>query len=210
MIPIPSPAKMSSNPPQASHDGWTREKARLSAADGTLAAAVLPELGTVSESEPGPDAAASDEPESVTLSDSESEALRLVERRGPGFPSQDIAGEMRERFALGDFTAALRAAEMILGQDPGHHEATQTRITSRERLEHLYRSRLGRDDAVPVVIVPEAEVRWLGLDHQAAYLLSRIDSQITLEQLLDICGMDRLEALKALALLVESRAIELR
>lgn len=212
-IPIPAPVMRSSVPPRTAHDAWTRDKARRSTAGGEaqvlrdLAAQVLAHDSEVAEFAAVAPGAHNVAQAGVAGLDG---ALGLVERQGPTVLAADHVGEMRERFALGDFTAALRTAEMILGKAPDHEEAVRTRDVSRKRLEDLYRSRLGRNDAVLEVVVPGAEVRWLGLDHQAAYLLSRIDGSLTLEQLLDMCGMDRLEALKALALLVESRAVELR
>jgi hypothetical protein len=56
-------------------------------------------------------------------------------------------------------------------------------------------------------MVPDAEVRWLGLDHRAGFLLSRIDGVATVDELVDVSGMGRLEALKILAELLEAKAI---
>jgi hypothetical protein len=47
----------------------------------------------------------------------------------------------------------------------------------------------------------------LGLDHRAGFLLSRVDGLSTVEEVLDICGMPRLEALKTLVDLLDRGAI---
>ena len=134
-------------------------------------------------------------------------ALGLVERSRPSQPDLDLAAEMAERYALGDFTGALRAAELLLGRDEPHPEAERYAQSCRERLVKLYESRLGDTTQVPVVQVPPTEIRWLGLDHRAGFLLSRVDGVGTVEQLIDVSGMPRLEALKTLVELLDAGAV---
>jgi hypothetical protein len=55
----------------------------------------------------------------------------------------------------------------------------------------------------------DSQLRWLGLDHRSGFLLSRIDGLSTVDELLDVCGMPRLEALKTLSELLERGAIRL-
>lgn len=213
IFPIPKPTRtLSSAPPRGAHDAWIRDKARRSTVDEDSVLAQLSARYEQHEKESLRPGAMTDGQAELGRVEAEEgpDALGLVARRRPSYPTPDNGEEMRERFALGDFTAALRAAEMILGRNPDHAEALKTRAAARSRLEELYRSRLGSGHMVARVVVPDSEVRWLGLDHEAAYLLSRIDGALDLESLLDICGMDRLDALKALTLLVESRAIELQ
>ena len=136
------------------------------------------------------------------------DALELVDRsRPPPKPSSDLASEMIERYALGDFTGALRMAELLLGQDEGHAEAMRYAEASRAHLEHIYSSRVGSHDRRPVMSVPEQEVKWLGLDHRAAFLLSRVDGDHSVADLLEVSGMARLETLKTLHELLEMGAI---
>lgn len=135
-------------------------------------------------------------------------ALDLVERRSrPTSPTPALASEMHDRFALGDYTAALSVAELLLGQDPGDSAAARVAASCRARLGDLYRSRLGSLSRVPRVTVDASEMRWLGLDHRAAFLLSRVDGVQTLGDVLDVSGMPALEALKTLVELLELGAI---
>ena len=145
----------------------------------------------------------------VLLTEHEGDALGLVDRNRPMQSELDLASEMAERYALGDFTGALRAAELVLGQRPDDPAAQRYAKSSRERLEQLYSSRLGRLDRVPEVVLPDRNIRWLGLDHRAAFLLSRIDGMHSVEEVLDVSGMPRLEALKTLCELLELKAIRL-
>lgn len=137
-------------------------------------------------------------------------ALDLVDRRSrPAMPTPELAVEMSDRYALGDYTAALPIAELILGRDPEDANAARVATSCRARLGQLYRSRLGSLARVPRVAVEAAEMRWLGLDHRAAFLLSRVDGEHTLADLVDVSGMPALEALKTLVELLELGAIDL-
>jgi hypothetical protein len=136
-------------------------------------------------------------------------ALDLVDRSRPLQPS-DVVSEMEELYALDDLTGALRHAELILGRTPDNEQAKRCATNCRNRLIQLYSSKLGRLDRVVVVALGDSQLRWLGLDHRSGFLLSRIDGQSTVDELLDICGMPRLEGLKTLAYLLERGAIRLQ
>lgn len=141
---------------------------------------------------------------------SEPDAIELVDRNRPSSPDLDLHAEMRERFALHDFTHALRIAELVLGRVSDDADALRIASRSRERLEQIYTARLGAIGRTPELAVPEAEVRWLGLDHRAGFLLSRVDGEHTVEELLDVCGMRRLEGLKTLVELKDVGAIRMK
>jgi hypothetical protein len=133
-------------------------------------------------------------------------ALDLVDRSRPLLPP-DLVGEMEELYALDDLSGALRHAELILGRIPEHEQALRCAENCRARLIRLYSSKIGRLDRVVVQAMSDSQLRWLGLDHRSGFLLSRVDGVSNVEELLDICGMPRLEALKTLADLLERGAI---
>ena len=56
--------------------------------------------------------------------------------------------------------------------------------------------------AVPVVQIPQHEIMWHKLDHRAGFLLSRIDGQLSFEDLLDVSGMSEFEACRILSQLM--------
>jgi len=122
--------------------------------------------------------------------------LDLVERSEEIPSIMNPLAEMEEFFALGNFTDALRMAELIIGYQPDNEQAQRCAEQSRDRLEQLYVSKIGPLDRVPVLLISNADMLWLGLDHRSAFLLSRIDGISTVEEVLDICGMPRLEGLK--------------
>lgn len=191
-----------------SNDGWGRDRRRRSTPppSGAVARAVMDEF------EPG-DLELIDESEitspGVIPSLGDGDALDLVDHSRASQPEVNLPAEMAERYALGDFTGSLSIAELLLGQNAEHGEAKGYAKSCRERLEQFYSSRLGALDQKVEVMVPDADIRWLGLDHRAGFLLSRIDGDHSVEETIDVSGMPRLEALKTLAELLDAAAIRL-
>lgn len=64
--------------------------------------------------------------------------------------------------------------------------------------------------AIPSLAVTAQGLRGLPLDSRTAYLLSLVDGQCSVETIIDICEMNREEALDLLARLLQLGAIELR
>ncbi|MEM9193943.1 MAG: hypothetical protein AAGF12_32510 [Myxococcota bacterium] len=188
------------------HDAWVRDKlARRS--DVHAVEDLIAEATALEAAEAPVEPAPSTPTLGISSLPLEEDALGLVERRRPSSQDLDLVADMADKYALGDFTGALRVAELVLGGHPDHEEAQQTARAARVRLEELYSARVGGLQRVPVVNVPDSEVRWLGLDHRAGFLLSRIDGSHTVEQIVDVSGMARLEALKTLIELFDAGAV---
>lgn len=117
--------------------------------------------------------------------------------------------DMKDRYAMGDFTGALVIAEGILESDPEDVEAQRYVQSCREVLTQMYAARLGQLDQRVSVAIPPDQIRWLSLDHRAGFLLSLIDGSCSIEELLDVSGMSRLDALRILFNLLEQRVIAL-
>ena len=133
-----------------------------------------------------------------------------TERQTEAAPSNDqVHQEMADRFALGDYAAALREAELQLGREPDDEVAAQYAASSRERLEAHYAARIGELSHVFAQAVPDAEIKWLGLDPQATHLLSLVDGKRDVDAVLQACQMERVEALRVFTELLEADAIEL-
>ena len=137
------------------------------------------------------------------------DAFALVSRASGSVPALDLVAEMAERFALGDFTGCLRAAELMLGQDPDHVMARHYAREACHKLETHYRSRLEAQGRVPHLAMAENEVRWLGLDPQVGHILSRIDGVANYQQVVEASGMPALTALRTLVELVDGRVVRL-
>jgi hypothetical protein len=115
--------------------------------------------------------------------------------------------EMRERYAMGDFTGALVIAESLLEGNPNDLDAIRYAESCRDVLGQMYAARLGSLHGVVEVMVPGQDIRWLSLDHRAGFLLSLVDGSLTVEEILDVCGMPRLEAMRILYNLLDQRII---
>lgn len=134
----------------------------------------------------------------------------------PAAPEVQITGEydpvaeMQDRFSLGDYSGSLVIAEELLSDDPNHVEARKYAENCRGVLEQMYAARLGALDRVPFMAVASTELRWLSIDHRAGFVLSHVDGISSLEQILDVSGMPRLDALRILYELVQHRVISFR
>jgi hypothetical protein len=122
----------------------------------------------------------------------------------------DPIAEMRERFSLGDYTGALEMSELLLAEDPAYLEAAECGESCRAVLEKMFAAKLGPLDRAPVVIVPRTQMRWLSIDHRAGFILSLIDGNSSIEMILDVSGMPKLDALRILHELVQQRIVALR
>lgn len=127
----------------------------------------------------------------------------------PGAHEDPEVVEMKDRYATGDFSGALIVAEGILETHPHHDEARRCQTRCTEVLSQMYLARLGSLAQVVRVAVTSDQIRWLSLDHRAGFLLSLVDGESSIETLLDISGMARLEALRILFGLLDQRVIVL-
>jgi hypothetical protein len=168
---------------------------------------------------PAPPAArsqASAEGEPRSLSPSSIEAAVLGAIGGSPAPEitertiEDPMAEMRERFSLGDYSGALEVAELLLAEDPADAEVLDCADKCRTVLEGMYAARLGSLEQVPAVIVQRTQLRWLSIDHRAGFVLSLIDGSSSLEMVLDVSGMPRLDAMRILVELIAQRIVALR
>lgn len=117
--------------------------------------------------------------------------------------------EIEERLALDDHTAALEMARARLRARPNDAKAADYVERCEQTLTEMYQGRIG-DLRQPVqVAMNESELHWLNLDHRAGFMVSRVDGPITVEELLEICGMPRLDALRTLHDLVQQKVITL-
>lgn len=133
----------------------------------------------------------------------------LPTRGSSGSEGSPLVGELRGRYATGDFSGALAIAQTILETDPGHEEARRCAARCGEVLSQMYLARLGSLQRRVRVAVPAEQIRWLSLDHREGFLLSLAESGASVEEVLDICGMPRLEALRILLGLLDQRVISL-
>ena len=117
--------------------------------------------------------------------------------------------ELEECYAVGDYSRALQIAEQLLARSPDDLAARRYAQNCRDVLTQMFAARIGPLDQVISVVVSPEEVQWLSLDHRAGFLLSLVDGQSTVDEILDISGMTRLDALKILHDLAEQQVVRL-
>lgn len=118
-----------------------------------------------------------------------------------------LIAEARDRYAMGDFSGALVVVGTLLESDPEHVEAARISSSCRDVLMQMYAARLGPLSQVATVAIPADQIRWLSLDHRAGFLLSLVDGISSIEEILDVSGMSRLDALRIMCTLLEQRVI---
>ncbi|HEY2748200.1 MAG TPA: hypothetical protein VGL86_26440 [Polyangia bacterium] len=109
-------------------------------------------------------------------------------------------GAAEAALQAGDLAAAVDACEMALEASGGLGGKV-----ARDHLplvEQIYGAILGGAERTPVHGKAVAD-----LEPRSAFLLSRLDGSMTVEDVLDVSGMPRLEALRTMALLVRRGAV---
>jgi hypothetical protein len=111
--------------------------------------------------------------------------------------------ELHDRFAAGDYAAALALAVELQEKKPGDLVASSFARDCRRMLEAECVKRTGPLQGIPVLALSIHELQSRSLDHRAGFLVSRVDGQSTLEMLLDLVPLPRIDALRILAELVD-------
>lgn len=113
------------------------------------------------------------------------------------------------RFAAGDYGRALVLAEAALEEHPQDASVAEYAEGCREALYHRYLERLGAASCVPRLAMHGSALTGLALDHRTGFLLSCVDGFSTIEEIIDVAAMPRLEAVRILYELVQEGAIEM-
>ena len=133
--------------------------------------------------------------------------LEAVSR--PAGPPREMMSAIEARFSAGDYGRALVLAESALDAHPADPEITQYAESCREMLYRRYLERLGAGDHIPRLAMQRSALTGLTLDHRAGFLLSCVDGGSTLEEIIDVSAMPRLEAVRLLYELVQEGVIEM-
>lgn len=125
----------------------------------------------------------------------------------PRMEAQGQRAQMQQRFDQGDFSGALVLAEGLLEENPDDAMARRYADSCVEALRQMYKSRLGDGSRVLRLAMPPDQLRSLSLDHRAGFLLSCIDGSSSIDEILDVSGMQTLEALRILYELVQEGVV---
>jgi hypothetical protein len=102
----------------------------------------------------------------------------------------------------GRFPVAAVAVDLALSEHPDSAVAQKVVHGHRDLVYEVYRHYLGDLGLVPTLAQPIDTIPVDELDHRAAFLLTRVDGVLTLEDVLDVSGMARLEAYRHLCRLL--------
>lgn len=127
----------------------------------------------------------------------------------PHEPPTETIAAIEARLAAGDYGRALVLAESALDTYPDHPALTWSANTCRDELYKRYLERLGAADHVPRLAVQSGALTGLSLDHRAGFLLSCVDGGSTVEEIIDVSAMPRLEAVRVLYELLQEGVIEM-
>jgi hypothetical protein len=122
---------------------------------------------------------------------------------GADAPRDPEVERMEALVARGDDTGALVAAEAFLAAKPDHPGAARIAEDCRRRLGDLYQRHLGAGHDVPRLLVPTHSLGEHGIDRWAAYLISRFDDAVAIDDLVQLTGFSRLDTLRLLYELVQ-------
>ncbi len=98
----------------------------------------------------------------------------------------------------GELDKSVASIDLALSEDPNSALGQKLIHRHREQMLQVFQAFLGNLDRQPVLARPLHELANAPISPRAAFLLSRIDGTLTLDELLDVSGMPRIEAYRYL------------
>lgn len=119
--------------------------------------------------------------------------------------------ECKNALAAGRPDAAALAAETALQvvEQAKIYGLDEVINPARSLFEQAFSSFIGDMRCTPIRAIPSEDLATYGFDHRAAFLMSRMDGAINVNDLLQVAGMPRFEALRLLAALKRAKAIDM-
>jgi len=100
--------------------------------------------------------------------------------------------------AAGELDKAVAAVDLAMSEDPNSALAQKLLHRHRDETMQVFQSFLGDLSRQPQLARPLHELASAPISPRAAFLLSRIDGMISIDEILDVSGMPRLEAYRHL------------
>jgi len=123
----------------------------------------------------------------------------------------ELRAALGDEFFEGNYATALAMADELVSRRPDDASAKDYGDECRRMLEKQFLHRIGGSVVrVPVLAIPLRELSAHKLDHKAGFVISRIDGELSIEGLLDVGAMPRLDALRIVADLVEAGVLRLK
>ncbi|MCG8421997.1 MAG: hypothetical protein MJE77_29090 [Proteobacteria bacterium] len=102
----------------------------------------------------------------------------------------------------GNDRVAVLALNLAMADDPDSAITQKLMQLHRDAMYDIFQSYLGDAGAVPTMAMDLNQLGGENIDNRAAFLMSRVDGMLTVDELLDVSGMPRLEAYRHLSMLV--------
>jgi hypothetical protein len=100
--------------------------------------------------------------------------------------------------SAGELDKAVAAADLALAEDPSTALAQKLIHRNRDAIQNVFQSFLGDLERQPQLARPLHELASAPISPRAAFLLSRIDGMLSVDEILDVSGMPRMEAYRHL------------
>ena len=100
--------------------------------------------------------------------------------------------------ASGELDKAVTAVDLALSEDPTSALAQKLLHRNRDAIMAVFQTYLGDLERQPQLAKPLHELAQTPIGSRAAFLLSRIDGMLSIDEILDVSGMPRLEAYRHL------------
>ena len=97
-----------------------------------------------------------------------------------------------------DYDRAVTAVDLALSEDPNSALAQKLIHRNREAIMNAFQAFLGDLQRAPSLARPLHELGSAPISPRAAFLLSRVDGTLSLDEILDVSGMPRMEAYRYL------------
>jgi len=98
----------------------------------------------------------------------------------------------------GDTERAVCAVDLALNEDPNSALGQKLITRNRDTIMQVFQGYLGDLERQPQLALPLHELQNARISPRAAFLLSRVDGTLTIDELLDVSGMPRIEAFRHL------------
>jgi len=135
------------------------------------------------------------------------EILEEIDRHAPANESREdrtrrrITALLERAIEWGrgpDLARAVTAVDLALSEDPNSALAQKLIHRNRDTIMNAFQGFLGDLQRTPALARPLHELASAPISPRAAFLLSRVDGTLSLDEILDVSGMPRLEAYRYL------------
>jgi hypothetical protein len=135
--------------------------------------------------------------------------LGAIDARSPAPPDESREDRTRRRITAlfekavewnkaGELDRAVTAIDLALSEDPNSALAQKLIHRNRDTMMTVFQAFLGDLHRMPILARPLHELAGSPISPRAAFLLSRVDGLLSIDEILDVAGMSRIEAFRYL------------